>query len=155
VRDQSVPECPDFSRAHPGKEQGRGTQVAAVPEQTHGTPVPTMRPPTNPGLPPGGLFPRTAWLRAKPYLAHPELSLLVISRGDIEANRELVREHGLTFPVATQQNWEVSRDYGIFAAPIAFLIDEWGVTIGNVAIGSESVLSLIQAAIDEESRQRT
>ncbi|MBA2695213.1 MAG: PLP-dependent aminotransferase family protein [Actinobacteria bacterium] len=45
--------------------QGRGTQVARVhhPEPA-ATPLAAVYRPTNPGLPPGGMFPRAAWLRS-------------------------------------------------------------------------------------------
>ena len=44
--------------------QGRGTEVGDVSRGPDpGPPMPT-RPATNPGLPPGGLFPRAAWLRS-------------------------------------------------------------------------------------------
>ena len=44
--------------------QGRGTQVASIPRPAGGSPPPTVRQSTNPGLPGGASFPRTAWLRA-------------------------------------------------------------------------------------------
>lgn len=44
--------------------QGRGTEVAAVPRPVASTPAPSARPPTNPGLPTGALFPRAEWLKA-------------------------------------------------------------------------------------------
>jgi len=39
----------------------------------------------------------------------------MISKGEPEENRAKVNEHGLTFPVLLQKQWEVSRDYAIFA----------------------------------------
>jgi peroxiredoxin len=59
----------------------------------------------------------------------------MVSRGAVEANREKVREHGLTFPVLLQRRWEASRAYGMFATPIAYLIDERGIIIADVAYG--------------------
>jgi GntR family transcriptional regulator/MocR family aminotransferase len=44
--------------------QGSGTEVAAVPEAADSHLELAPRPPTNPGLPAGSLFPRTEWLRA-------------------------------------------------------------------------------------------
>jgi GntR family transcriptional regulator/MocR family aminotransferase len=44
--------------------QGKGTQVAAVHRQPESGPRPPDRRPSNPGLPAGALFPRTAWLRS-------------------------------------------------------------------------------------------
>ena len=54
---------------------------------------------------------------------HPgHVDILMVSRGDIEANRKKVAEPGLTFPVALQRQSEMSRLYGMFATPIAYLI---------------------------------
>lgn len=44
--------------------QGRGTEVAPVPRRGGEGPPAVARPATNPGLPGGATFPRTAWLRA-------------------------------------------------------------------------------------------
>jgi hypothetical protein len=48
----------------------------------------------------------------------------MVSRRDAEANRQKVKEHGLTFPVVLQKQWEISLRYGIFATPVGYLIDE-------------------------------
>jgi peroxiredoxin len=55
-----------------------------------------------------------------------DLQILMVSRGDQEVNSAKVAEHGLTFPVALQRKWEISRKYGIFATPVAYLINELG-----------------------------
>lgn len=44
--------------------QGSGTEVAAVPRSPRPGPLPPVRPASNPGLPAGAQFPRTAWLRS-------------------------------------------------------------------------------------------
>lgn len=69
-------------------------------------------------------------------------NVLMISRGDREANREKIAEHGLTFPVVLQNHWEISRAYGVFATPIAYLIDEEGILATSVAMGEEAILNL-------------
>jgi peroxiredoxin len=74
-----------------------------------------------------------------------ELRILMVSRGDAEANREKVAEWGLTFPVVLQRRWEVSREYGMFATPIAFMVDANGVIEANVAVGAEAILNLAAA----------
>lgn len=78
------------------------------------------------------------------HRAAPELDVVMISRGDIEANRAMVMEHGFTFPVALQRHWEISREYGIFATPVAYFVDEWGVIAANVAVEADAVLDLFQ-----------
>jgi len=71
-----------------------------------------------------------------------DFRVVMVSRGDVEVNREKVAEHGLTFPVVLQRGWEVSREYGMFATPIAFMIDANGVIEANVAVGGEAILNL-------------
>jgi thiol-disulfide isomerase/thioredoxin len=55
---------------------------------------------------------------------HPEPELLMISKGEPKENRAKVKEHGLTFSIVLQQQWEISRRYAMFATPVACLIDE-------------------------------
>jgi peroxiredoxin len=76
------------------------------------------------------------------YRREPALQVLMVSRGDPDANRESVARYGLTFPVVLQRRWEVSRDYGMFATPIGYLIDEAGVIAADVAVGVDAVLAL-------------
>jgi peroxiredoxin len=73
---------------------------------------------------------------------HPEISILMISRGEPKENRAKIKEHGLTFPVVLQQRWEISRLYAMFATPIAYLIDETGIITHDVAVGVEPILAL-------------
>jgi peroxiredoxin len=68
-----------------------------------------------------------------------DLSVLMISRGDPEANRHKIEEHGITFPVVLQKHWEISRAYGMFATPIAYFIDEAGILTSDVLIGSDAI----------------
>ena len=70
------------------------------------------------------------------------LDLLLVGRGEAEENRRKAEEHGFTFPVLLQRRWEVSRQYGIFAAPVGFLIDENGVIAKRVAQGIDQILAL-------------
>jgi peroxiredoxin len=70
-------------------------------------------------------------------------SVLMISRGDLKANERTIEEHALTFPVVLQQQWEVSREYGTFAMPMAYLIDEEGVIASKVAVGVTPILALM------------
>jgi peroxiredoxin len=75
-------------------------------------------------------------------------ALVMISRGGIDANRQKVEEHGITFPVAIQPRWKVSKEYGIFATPVGFLIDEQGVIARDVARGPEEIMALARDARD-------
>jgi AhpC/TSA family len=76
-----------------------------------------------------------------------------VSRGDVEANRAKAAEHGLTFPIVLQKQWEISRQYAMFASPIAYLIDEEGVIAADVAVGAEAILALLSSAAAEGDRQ--
>lgn len=70
------------------------------------------------------------------------LQIVMVSRRDPEANRKKVAEHGLTFPVAIQKNWDTSKDYGMFATPIAYLVDERAMLAADVAVGADAILEL-------------
>lgn len=74
------------------------------------------------------------------------LSLLLVSRGDATENRAKAERFGFEFPVALQRSWEVSKQYGIFATPVGFLIDENGVITSGVAKGFDQLLSLARQA---------
>jgi hypothetical protein len=43
-------------------------------------------------------------------------------------------------------SWEISRLYRMFATPIAYLIDERGVMVNDVAVGVEPILALLANA---------
>jgi peroxiredoxin len=77
------------------------------------------------------------------------LALLMISRGEVEANRRKVEERGITFPVAIQPRWKVSKEYGIFATPVGFLLDEHGVIARDVARGPEEIMALARDSSDD------
>src|SRR5206468_11151777 len=63
-----------------------------------------------------------------------DVNVVMISRGDQEANSAKVAECGVTFPVVLQRQWEISKLYGIFATPVAFLVDEEGTLAAPVAV---------------------
>lgn len=72
--------------------------------------------------------------------------VVVISRGDVAENREKADRHGVTFPIALQRKWEISKQYGMFATPVGYLIDEEGVIAAPVATGPEPILELARSA---------
>jgi methylamine dehydrogenase accessory protein MauD len=74
------------------------------------------------------------------------VQVLMISRRDPEANRQKVAELGLTFPVVLQRHWEISLLYGMFATPIAYLIDEQGVLVTDVTVGGQAIQELLATA---------
>jgi peroxiredoxin len=70
------------------------------------------------------------------------LAVVMVGRGKVEENRHKAEAHGLEFPVVLQKKWEISREYGIFATPVAFLIGEDGVIARDVAQGTDQILAL-------------
>jgi peroxiredoxin len=70
------------------------------------------------------------------------LALVMVSRGDPDENAQKCRQHQVGFPVGLQPGWQVSRQYGIFSTPVAFLIDEQGVVADKVAVGADAILAL-------------
>jgi len=72
-------------------------------------------------------------------------AVVMVSRGSVEENRRKAEAHGFDFPVALQRGWEISRLYGMFAMPAAFLIGEDGIVVGKRAKGVDEVLALVRA----------
>jgi len=73
-----------------------------------------------------------------------DLQVLMISRRDAEATRAKAAGLGLSFPIVMQKQWEISLQYGMFATPIAYLIDEQSVLLSDVAVGVEPILALAE-----------
>jgi peroxiredoxin len=76
----------------------------------------------------------------------PDIDILIISRGNIDAVRAEFQARPVPFPVAVQKSWEISRRYAMFATPIAYVIDEAGKIAGDVAGGPEPILILLASA---------
>jgi peroxiredoxin len=77
------------------------------------------------------------------------LDLLVVGRGDPEENRSKAEAHGFEFPIVLQKRWELSKEYGIFATPVAFLIDEDGLIARDIAKGPDEILALARGAFTQ------
>jgi peroxiredoxin len=76
------------------------------------------------------------------HLRRRDLQVVVVGRRDADANRAKAESLGLTYPIVLQKQWEVSLQYGMFATPIGYLIDEQGVLLSDVAVGVEPILAL-------------
>jgi peroxiredoxin len=74
------------------------------------------------------------------------VQILMVSRGSVEANQAKVKEHKLAFPIVLQKQWEISKLYAMFATPIAYLIDEQGIIVRDVAVGADAILALLAGA---------
>ena len=81
-----------------------------------------------------------------------DLQVLMISRRDPAATRAKAASLGLSFPIVMQKQWEVSLQYGMFATPIAYLIDEQGILLSDVAVGVEPILTLAEQPVREDAR---
>ncbi len=81
-----------------------------------------------------------------------DLVVLMVSRGDVETNRSKARQLGLNFPIVIQPGWRISKEYGIFATPVAFLVDEQGTLACDVAQGHEQILALAEQALATRRR---
>jgi hypothetical protein len=57
----------------------------------------------------------------------------------------IVLERPLLDRVVVQRGWRVSRQYGIFATPVAFAIDESGRIAREVAKGPDEIVTMIRA----------
>lgn len=73
--------------------------------------------------------------------------VVMVGRGDVSENRRKVSEHGIEFPVVVQDHWKLSKKYGIFATPVAFLIDEDGVIAADVAQGADQIVALAREGL--------
>jgi peroxiredoxin len=80
------------------------------------------------------------------------LAVVMVSRGGLEENRRKAEAFGIEFPVVLQSGWKLSKKYGIFATPVAFLVNEEGVIEREVARGRSEILSLADAALSAERR---
>jgi methylamine dehydrogenase accessory protein MauD len=79
------------------------------------------------------------------------IQVLMISRRGVEASRQKAAELGLTFPVVLQQHWEISLLYGMFAVPIAYLIDEQGMLATDVVVGVPLIRALLEEAKQDQA----
>jgi hypothetical protein len=78
----------------------------------------------------------------------------MIGRGDPAENWQKARQQGFEFPVVVQDHWKLSRQYGIFMMPAAFLIGEDGRILRSVAVGLGDIRNLIYQAFPYGFRGR-
>jgi peroxiredoxin len=72
------------------------------------------------------------------------LEIVMVSRGGVDENRRKANENGYPFRVLLQRRWEISKEYGMFATPIGYLIGADGVIERDVAVGRDAILSLAE-----------
>lgn len=71
-----------------------------------------------------------------------DLAVIVVSRGDLDANIRKAEELGLDVPVVVQRGWRLSKQYGIFGTPVGYLIGEDGMIVREVAVGKDAITAL-------------
>jgi peroxiredoxin len=77
--------------------------------------------------------------------ANDGLGVILVGRGNAEENHRKAEQHGFQFPVLLQdRKWKVSKEYGILATPVAFLIGEDGAIARDAAVGRDAILALIR-----------
>ena len=69
-------------------------------------------------------------------------AVIMVSRGDPEETLSKMRRFEIEFPVVMQNRWQLSKEYGIFATPVAFLIGADGVIQKDVVKGADEILEL-------------
>jgi peroxiredoxin len=80
-----------------------------------------------------------------------KLTLSLISRGEVEANRTKAQEHALK-NVVLQKDWEVSESYEVSGTPSAVLISAEGTVASPVAGGDEGIRGLLSYAVGERAQ---
>jgi len=71
----------------------------------------------------------------------------MVGRGSAEENRRKAKESEIAFPIVLQDKWKLSKQYGIFATPVAFLIGEDGIILKDVAAGVDAITALAQEGL--------
>jgi peroxiredoxin len=71
------------------------------------------------------------------------LAVILVGRGNAEENRRKAQQHGFQFPVMIQGKRRLSKKFGIFETPFAYLVGEDGVITRDVAVGRDAVLRLL------------
>jgi peroxiredoxin len=67
---------------------------------------------------------------------------VVVTTGDAEENRELVKRYGIRCPVLLQEQMEVAAKYGATGTPMGYRIDGAGRIASELAAGAEPLLRL-------------
>ncbi|MBC7227178.1 MAG: redoxin domain-containing protein [Thermoflexales bacterium] len=77
---------------------------------------------------------------------HPDIAVLLISRGSQEDNATIVRKEGLTFPVLNGQD-ELVREYQVPAFPFFYLLDRQGnIASRGIALSLEQLENLTKTS---------
>ncbi len=81
--------------------------------------------------------------------------IILISSGDAAANRRMMEEYRLPYPVLLQDNHEVQALYNLRGTPTACLVDREGKTTTHAIVGVETILTRLRPRDECPPRQRT
>jgi peroxiredoxin len=70
---------------------------------------------------------------------------VVVTTGNVEANRRLVAQHGIRCTVLLQEQMEVASQYRAQGTPMGYRIDAQGRIVSELAVGAEPLLQLAAA----------
>ncbi len=72
--------------------------------------------------------------------AHPELQVVMISRGSTDDNRQMVAKQGFSFPVLTWQD-DMVKSYQVPATPFFYMVDQTGVVVAADVLNTQNELT--------------
>lgn len=79
-------------------------------------------------------------------LSSEMLSPIIIASGDVEQIDALIQDNGITLPVLLQTTNEASQLYYVDTTPVAYLVDEDGITVLDRIDGPQSILGVLASA---------
>lgn len=78
---------------------------------------------------------------------------LVVSTGDLDANRALVKQHGIRCGFLRQEQMEVASQYHAQGTPMGYRIDPNGRTASELIVGAEALLQRIEIDAIQPSKK--
>ncbi|MFN0070602.1 MAG: PqqD family peptide modification chaperone [Chloroflexota bacterium] len=88
-------------------------------------------------------------VQCQPELLRNNVTLAIVSRGELEANRAKAQEFGASFPILRQMHWEISLEYATFETPVAYHLDAQGIVTRNVSVGGPEIEKLLNDIVGD------
>lgn len=80
--------------------------------------------------------------------------VLLITRRDPELTRSLAQQHDMSYPIAVQEHWELSRATGTLAAPAAFVVSADCYLETDIAVGQQAIQALLKPLRSRSDERR-
>jgi methylamine dehydrogenase accessory protein MauD len=80
--------------------------------------------------------------------------VLVVNNASADETRAWAADVKACFPVLTQDKWEISKQYEVFATPFAFVIDENGVVASKGLVGTRKYLDFVLNGVGRRGTHR-